>query len=222
VYEKFVGDDKVVIIEGCNNPKAVTLLLRAESKRTLDECHRSAIDAISVLKGFVREPRIVAGGGSSEAAMANAVRERGKFISGRSQLAIEKFAEALEEIPITLARNAGMNVIDTLAMLRSEHSKRNRDASAANYGIDVKRRRVANVFPYVIEPLVVKEQVLKSAVEVANLILRVDDVLMAKPALYTHTHDDGTQHSHKGGNKEHRHDYFDKLGKSQRPAHHYY
>jgi hypothetical protein len=73
----------------------------------------------------------------------------------------------------------------------------------------------------IIEPSIVKEQVIKTAVEVTNLLMRVDDVLMAKPAMYTHTHADGTQHSHPGGDKKHDH-YFDKLGRQQRPIHHYY
>lgn len=78
------------------------------------------------------------------------------------------------------------------------------------------------MFPSVIEPAVVKEQVIKTAVEVTNLLVRVDDVLMAKPTMYTHTHANGTKHSHAGGNQEHQHDYFDRLGRQQRPKHHYY
>ena len=221
VYEKFIGDDRMVLVEDCKNPRAVTLLLRADSKRTLDECHRSANDAISVLKNFIVDPRIVTGAGSNEAAMAHSVRVAAKSMSGKEQIVLEKFAEALEEIPLALARNAGMNPIDTLVALRFAHSKRDgRDASC--YGINVVDRKVSNMYSSIIEPVRVKLQVLSTAVEVACLLTRVDDVLMAKPALYTHTHDDGTQHSHKGGDKEHKHDYFDRLGKKQRPSHHYF
>jgi chaperonin GroEL (HSP60 family) len=218
VYEKQVGDDKMVFVEGCENPKAVTLLLRANSKRTLDECHRSALDAISVLRDFVIRPWVVAGGGAAEAAIAKAIREKASLISGRDQIVIQKFAEALEEIPLTIARNAGMDVIDTLVQLRSEHS----NGKASTHGVDAIERKVQEMFPSVIEPAAVKEQVIKTAVEVTSLLVRVDDVLMAKPTMYAHTHANGAKHSHAGGDKEHQHDHFDRLGKQQRPMHHYY
>jgi len=218
VYEKQVGDDKMVFVEGCENPKAVTLLLRANSKRTLDECHRSALDAINVLRDFVVRPSVVAGGGAAEAAIARAVREKASLVSGREQIVIQKFAEAFEEIPLTIARNAGMDVIDTLVQLRSKHS----NGKASTHGVDAVERRVQEMFPSVIEPATVKEQVIKTAVEVTNLLVRVDDVLMAKPTMYTHTHANGAKHSHAGGDREHQHDHFDRLGKQQRPMHHYY
>ena len=220
VYEKFVGDDKMVFIEGCRNPKAVTLLLRANSKGTLDESHRSVLDAINVLKDFITKPAIVTGGGSTEMAIARKVTKKASDMADRKQIVIQKFAEALEEIPLTIARNAGMNVIDTLAELRSKHSI---DAgNAIFYGVDAIERTVDMMFPTIIEPSIVKEQIIKTAVEVTNILIRVDDVLMAKPTMFTHTHTDGTKHSHAGGDKIHEHDYFDRLGKQQRPMHHYY
>jgi chaperonin GroEL (HSP60 family) len=220
VYEKFVGDDRMIFIEGCKNPKAVTLLLRANSKETLAECHRSVLDAINVLKDFITKPAVVTGGGSAEMAIARRVKEKAYQIAGREQIAIQKFAEALEEIPITLARNAGMNEIDTLAQLRSKHSPSN--ANANFYGVDAIERTVNVMFPSVIEPSIVKEQIIKTAVEVTNMLIRVDDVLMVKPTTYTHTHANGTKHSHANGDKMHEHDYFDRLGKQQRSMHHYY
>jgi chaperonin GroEL (HSP60 family) len=220
VYEKFVGDDRMVFIEGCKNPKAVTLLLRANSKETLAECHRSVLDAISVLKDFITMPAVVTGAGSTEMAIARRVKEEASQMAGREQIVMQKFAEALEEIPLTIARNAGMNVIDTIAQLRSKHSLSNGNASF--YGVDAIERSVNVMFPTVIEPSIVKEQIIKTAVEVANMLIRVDDVLMAKPTTYTHTHADGTKHSHADGHKKHEHDYFDRLGKQQRPMHHYY
>jgi archaeal chaperonin len=220
VYEKFVGDDKMVFIEGCRNPKAVTLLLRANSKETLDECHRSVLDAINVLKDFITKPAIVTGGGSTEMAIARKVKKKASDMADRKQIVIQKFAEALEEIPLTIARNAGMNIIDTLAELRSKHSVD--VGNAIFYGIDAIERTVDMMFPTIIEPSIVKEQIIKTAVEVTNMLIRVDDVLMAKPAMFTHTHTDGTRHSHAGGDKLHEHDYFDRLGKQQRPMHHYY
>lgn len=218
VFEKQVGDDKMVFVEECKDPKAVTLLLRANSKQTLDECHRSALDTISVLRDFIVRPSVVAGGGAAEAAIARAVREKALFISGREQIVVQKFAEALEEIPLTIARNAGMDTIDTLAQLRSRHL----NGKASSYGVDAIKRKVQEMLPSVIEPVAVKGQVYKTAVEVTNLLVRVDDVLMAKPTMYTHTHADGTKHSHAGGAKEHQHDHFDRLGRQQRPMHHYY
>jgi chaperonin GroEL (HSP60 family) len=221
VYEKFLGDDKMVFIEGCKNPKSVTLLLRANSKEALAECHRSVLDAINVLKDFITKPSIVSGGGCTEMAIAKRVKEKASQIAVREQIVIQKFAEALEEIPLTIARNAGMNVIDTLAELRLKNYLSNRNASSI-YGVDAIERKIKVMFPYVIEPSVVKEQIIKTAVEVTNMLIRVDDVLMAKPTTYTHTHADGTKHSHADGEKKHEHDYFDRLGKLQRPAHHYY
>ncbi|HEY3094998.1 MAG TPA: TCP-1/cpn60 chaperonin family protein [Nitrososphaera sp.] len=218
VCEKQVGNDRMVFVEGCKNPKAVTLLLRANSKRTLDEYHRSVIDAISVLRDFIVKPSVIAGGGAAEAAIARIVREKASFIPGREQIVVQKFAEALEEIPLTIARNAGMDVIDSLAQLRSQHS----NGKASSYGVNAIERKVDEMLPSIIEPTVVKEQVIKTAVEVTNLLVRVDDVLMAKPTMYTHTHSNGTKHSHAGGDKEHQHDHFDRLGRQQRPAHHYY
>ena len=220
VYEKFVADDKMVFIEGCRNPKAVTLLLRTNSKETLDEFHRSVLDAINVLKDFITKPAIVTGGGATEMAIARKVKKKASDMADRKQIVIQKFAEALEEIPLTIARNAGMNVIDTLAELRSKHSID--DGNAIFYGVDAIERTVDVMFPTIIEPSIVKEQIIKTAVEVTNMLIRVDDVLMAKPTMFTHTHTDGTKHSHAGGDKIHEHDYFDRLGKQQRPMHHYY
>ena len=221
VYEKFVGDDKMVFVEGCKNPKSVTILLRATSKRMLDEYHRSVLDAITVLKDFFISPSIVAGGGSTETIIANELRKRSFSIEGREQTVIQNFAEALEEIPLTLARNSGMNLVDTIAQLRNKNSEHNNGSVHSWYGIDAIERKVGEMYSKdVIEPLVVKEQIIKTAVEVASLLIRVDEVIMKKPAMYTHTHGDGTTHSHAKGNKSH--DHFDKLGKMQRPSHHYY
>ena len=224
VYEKFVGDDKMVFVDGCKNPKSVTLLLRANSKRSLDEYHRSVLDVIAVLRNFVIKPSIVAGAGSTEAIIANKIRVKANSIDNRRQIVVQRFAEALEEIPLTIARNAGMNTINTLTKLRNEYYSSMDDSSSdiAWYGIDAIERKVENVFHKgIIEPSVVREQILKTAVEVTNMLICVDDVLMAKPALYTHTHADGTRHSHVDGDKKHDH-YFDTLGKKQRPIHHYY
>jgi chaperonin GroEL (HSP60 family) len=220
VHESLVGDDKMVFIEGCINPKAVTILLRSSSKTILDEFHRSVLDSILVLQNYIVKPLIVYGGGSLEAIIANRIRKIADATKGRQQLVLEKFAVALEEIPLTIARNAGMDELNTITELRAKLSKQT-DAKLGWYGINAIERRVDDMrSKMVMEPTVVKEQVLKTAVEVTSLLIRVDDVLIKKQVLNTHTHSDGTTHSHSGGNK--KHDHFDRLGKQQRPMHHYY
>jgi chaperonin GroEL (HSP60 family) len=130
----------------------------------------------------------------------------------------------VEEIPLTIARNAGMNIMDVAIKLRTLSSKDNSTVNGGRkpywYGIDVFDRKVRGMFSDAIEPVLVKEQIMKTAIEVTNMLLRIDDVLISKPVMNTHTHADGTTHSHAGGNKSH--DHFDKLGKQQRPMHHYY
>lgn len=237
VYEKMVGDDKMVFVDGCSNPKSITFLLRASSKKILDEFHRTILDSIYVLRNFIMEPKIVPGGGAVEAFIAQLIKDRSFLISGKEQIVIQKFAEALEEIPLTIAKNAGMNTMDIGTRLRekvytqsllndSKIWKRGYQYNNSHdwYGINAIERKIDNMMNlHVIEPLMVKEQILITATEVIILLLRVDDVLMKKPVDmhgHTHTHIDGTTHSHKGGNKPH--DHFDRLGKQQRPMHHYY
>lgn len=221
VYEKYVGDDKIFFVEGCSDPKAVTLLLRANSRNILDELHRTVLDVISVLKNFIFKPLIVGGGGSTESILANRIRKQSYSIEGKEQLILQKFAESLEEIPLTIAKNAGMNIIDTFVELRSRNSNGFNDRNIKWYGIDATERKIRNVYSKISEPSIVKEQILKTAVEVSCLLLSVDDVLIAKPVMQTHTHADGTNHSHEGGDRKHDH-YFDRLGKQQRPTHHYF
>ena len=239
VYEKFVGDDRMVFVDGCKNPKSVTLLLRANSKVILDEFHRTVLDCLSVLKNFVVLPKIVAGGGSIEAIISYLIMQKSYLFKGKKQIVIKKFAEAFEEIPLTIARNAGMDRINTVTELRHkissqrylkniklENGERNRSHSDNHwYGINAIDRKIDNMMSLrVIEPFMVKEQIFVSAVELVSLLVRVDDVLMAKPVAdthsHSHTHADGTTHSHREGNKAHEH--FDRLGKQQRPMHHYY
>jgi chaperonin GroEL (HSP60 family) len=236
VYERMVDDDKMVFVDGCTNPKSVTILLRATSKKILDEFHRTILDSIYVLRNFIMEPKIVPGGGAVEAFVAMIIKERSYQFPGKEQIVIQKYAEALEEIPLTIARNAGMNTIDIRTHLRgkiySQTSSKGKIRSKENgpynnrywYGINAIDRKVDDMMNlHVVEPLMVKEQVLVTATESIALLMRVDDVVMKKPVEmhgHTHTHLDGTTHSHKGGSKPH--DHFDRLGKVQRPMHHYY
>ncbi len=173
VEERKVETDKWVFVEGCKHPKSVTILVRGGSQRVVDEAERSIHDSIMVTKDVLEKPFIVAGGGSPEAYVAGKLREWTNTLSGREQLAAEKFADALEVIPITLAENAGMDPIDTTTDLRAKQSKGSKWT-----GIDVKAAKIADMSKLdIFEPLSVKEQIIKSATEVASMILRIDDVI---------------------------------------------
>ena len=173
VEERKIETDKWVFVEGCKHPKAVTILIRGGSQRVVDEAERSVHDALMVTKDVLERPVIVAGGGAPEAYAAAKLREWVSTLSGREQLAAEKFAESLEVIPLTLAENAGMDPIDTITDLRSKQSKGSKWT-----GIDVRNGKIADISKLeIFEPLVVKEQIIKSATEVASMILRIDDVI---------------------------------------------
>ena len=179
VEERKIEEDRWVFIEGCKHPKSVTLLLRGGSQRVVDEVERSIHDAIMVVKDVMENPSIVAGGGAPETFAATKIRSWAKTLEGREQLAAEKFADALETIPLTLAENAGMDPIDTLASLRSRQIKGEKWT-----GVDVMKARIANMKSSdIIEPLLVKLQIVSAASEVACMILRIDDVVaIAKSA----------------------------------------
>src|ERR1039458_4534808 len=133
--ERKVEDDKWVFVEGCKNPKAVTILVRGGSQRVVDEAERSMHDAIMVVKDVLERPAIVAGGGAPEAELAAKIREYSNKLSGREQLAVVKFADALESIPQTLAENAGMDAIDTQVDIRAKHGQ-----GKKWFGINVDRK----------------------------------------------------------------------------------
>jgi thermosome len=173
VEERKIETDKWVFVEGAKHPKAVTILIRGGSQRVVDEAERSVHDALMVTKDVLERPVIVAGGGAPEAYAAAKLRDWVSTLSGREQLAAEKFAESLEVIPLTLAENAGMDPIDTITDLRSKQSKGSKWT-----GIDVRNGKIADISKLeIFEPLVVKEQIIKSATEVASMILRIDDVI---------------------------------------------
>ena len=173
VEERKVETDKWVFIEGCKHPKAVTILIRGGSQRVVDEAERSIHDALMVTKDVMEKPSIVAGGGSPESYVAGKLRDWSSTLSGREQLAADKFAESLEVIPLALAENAGMDPIDTLTELRSKQTKGSKWS-----GIDARGGKVVDMSKLdIVEPLSVKEQIIKSATEVASMILRIDDVI---------------------------------------------
>ncbi|MDX1595423.1 MAG: thermosome subunit beta [Nitrosopumilaceae archaeon] len=173
VEERKIEEDKWVFIEGCKHPKSVTLLLRGGSQRVVDEVERSVHDALMVVKDVMLNPFVVAGGGAPETYAATKLRNWSNSLEGREQLAAEKFADALESIPLTLAENAGMDPIDTLAALRSKQQKGEKWT-----GIDVMKAKIASMKASdIIEPLAVKEQIVSAASEAACMILRIDDVI---------------------------------------------
>ncbi len=188
VEERKIEEDRWVFIEGCRHPKSVSLLLRGGSQRVVDEVERSVHDAIMVVKDVMEMPSIVAGGGAPETYTATKLRIWSKTLEGREQLAAEKFAEALEAIPLTLAENAGMDPIDTLTNLRSKQLK-----GEKWIGVDVMKAKVANMKSSdIIEPLAVKQQIVSAATEAACMILRIDDVIATSKAA-------GPPHGGEGG-----------------------
>lgn len=175
VEERKLEEDKWVFIEGCKNPKAVTILVRGGTQRIVDEAERALHDALMVTKDVVEMPAVVAGGGAPEEEVSVQLRAWAQKLSGREQLAALKFADAMESIPLTLAENAGMDPIDTQVELRSKHQK-----DGKWVGVDAMNGKVADMYnKSVVEPLAVKLQILRSATEVASMILRIDDVIAA-------------------------------------------
>ena len=224
VYEKEIGDDKMVFVEGCKKPKSVTILIRAHSKKYLDEFHRTILDGIYVLRDFIQNPKIVGGGGAFEAIAANKIRKVMTSVDGKEQLAMEKFADALEQIPLTLATNAGMDYLSTLSALRSKISSSN-NGRCEWYGIDTNQRKITETFSKkIFEPKILKEQIIKTTNDVISILLGIDDIFMKTPEMFTHTHANGNTHTHKGGSLKHEHhnEKLDRLGKEQRGSHHYY
>ncbi|MDE0831642.1 MAG: thermosome subunit beta [Nitrosopumilus sp.] len=172
-HQKKVESDKWVFIEGCKHPQSVTMLIRGGTQRVIDEVDRSIHDSLMVVKDVIEKPEIVAGGGAPEAFAASQLKTWADNFDGREQLAIKKYAEALEVIPLTIAENAGMDPIDTMATLRSKQNQGQKWT-----GIDAKNTKIADMMAInVLEPIVVKEQIIKSATEAACMILRIDDVI---------------------------------------------
>lgn len=178
VSEKKVSGDQMVFVEGCKNPKSVSILLRGGSEHVVDEAERAIKDAIGATTSAIKAGKIVTGGGSSEVEVAMRLREFAKTVGGREQLAIEAFAETLEIIPRTLAETAGMDPIDTIVALRSKHSSKDKDAKYI--GVDVYNNGYINMLTAkVIEPVTIKTQAIACASEVAEMLLRIDDIIAA-------------------------------------------
>jgi thermosome len=175
VEERHIETDQWVFIEGCKNPRAVSILLRGGSQRVVDEAERSVYDALMTVKDVVEYPYVVPGGGAPEAVLSQQIREWSDSLEGRAQLAAEHFADAIETIPLVLAENAGMDPIDTQVQLRAKIS-----SNKPKYGIDVINKKISDMTAKdVYEPLAVKEHIVNAATEVASMILRIDNVIAA-------------------------------------------
>ena len=175
VEEKKIGGEEMTFVRECKDPKAVTILVRGSTEHVVDEVDRSVEDAIGAVVSAVEVGKIVAGAGAPEAEVAKRLRKFAEGFSGREQLAIQAFADALEIVPRSLAENGGLDPIDTLVELRATHDKGNITA-----GIDLTNKKIVNALSIgVIDPLKVKTQAIKSASEAAEMILRIDDVISA-------------------------------------------
>jgi thermosome len=177
VEERKIGDDKMLFVEKCKDPHSVAILIRAGLERMVDEAERAMTDALSVVSDVTENNKIVAGGGAAEIEVAKELRKYANKVGGREQLAIEAFADAMEIIPKALTENAGFEPIDVLIELRSAHDKED----GKYEGLNVFTGKVQNSLENgVVEPIVVKIQAIKSAVESTSMILRIDDVITSK------------------------------------------
>ena len=171
--EKKTGGDSMLFITGCKNPKAVSIVIRGGTEHVVDSLERALEDALRVVGVTIEDEKLVAGGGSPEVELSLRLSEYAATLKGREQLAVNKFAEAIEVIPRTLAENAGLDPIDMMVELKSQHEKGNKNA-----GLDVYTGDVIDMMDKgVVEPLRVKTQAINSATESAVMILRIDDVI---------------------------------------------
>ncbi len=176
VEERKVGDDKMVFVEGCKDPKTVSVLIRGGTERVVDEAERAFHDAVSVVRDAVEDAKIVPGGGAPEVEVASQLREYAGTLKGREQIAVNRFADAMEIIPKTLAENAGHDPIDVIVALRADHG-----SGKNTMGVDVLSGKSKDMMKAgVLEPLRVKTHAVRSAAEAASLILRIDDVIASK------------------------------------------
>ena len=176
VEERKISDDYMTFVTGSKNPKAISLLIRAGTEHVADEIERSLTDSLHVVAAAVEDGAYVTGGGSAAEEMAFNLRNYATKVGGRQQLAIEKFADALEEIPRALSENAGLDPIDILIRIRSEHANGHK-----TYGINVFSGNVEDMEKTgVIEPIRIGKQAVEAATEAAVMILRIDDVIATK------------------------------------------
>ncbi|MCJ2513853.1 MAG: TCP-1/cpn60 chaperonin family protein [Candidatus Thermoplasmatota archaeon] len=176
IEEKKIGDDKMTFVTNCKNPKAVSILIRGTTDHVIDELERALHDALSVVKVALEDGKMTSGGGAAATEIAMSLRDYAPNVGGREQMAIEAFANAIEIVPKTLSENAGLDPIDMMLEVRSQHKKGNIHA-----GINVLVGKVDDMFKNnVLEPLRVSFQEIEASTEAANMILRIDDVIASK------------------------------------------
>ena len=176
VEERKVGDEKMVFVEGCKNPRSVTILLRAGLERLVDEAERAVHDALSSVADAIREGKVIGGGGAVEIELARYLREVAPKLGGKEQLAVEAFAKALENLPMALAENAGLDPVEIIMKLRAAHAK----PEGLWHGINVLSGDIEDMVKLgVLEPASVKANAIKAGTEAATLILRIDDLIAA-------------------------------------------
>jgi len=177
VEEKLIGEDKFIVVSECKEPRAATLLIRGGTDCVLDEVKRAVHDAIGDIGAAIESGKVLPGAGAVEIKLSKVLLEFAENFSGRERLAIIAFARALEVIPATLIENAGLDPITLLSKLKSANSKQ-----GAFFGIDVMSGKVIEPMKAgIIEPIKIKQQALATAVEVTNMILRIDDIIINKP-----------------------------------------
>jgi archaeal chaperonin len=194
VDERKVGDDRMTFVTGCSNPRSVSILVRGGTEHVTQEVERSLHDALKVVGSVLEDGVVCPGGGATEVDLAVRLRKWAGTVGGREQLAVEAFAQSLEAVPWALAENGGYDSIDTLIQLRSAHdgSKANR-----NIGVNLSDGKTADMWKLrVIEPVRVKRQALSSAVEVASMVLRIDDIIASKKSTPSPPGGPGGGHDH--------------------------
>jgi len=170
------GENVMTYVNGCINPRALTIIVRGGSKHVLDETERAIRDGLGDVVAVLRDGQVVSGGGAIEIELSKRLKEFSQSLSGREQLAVEEFAASLECVPVSLAENAGLDPIDILTELKSAH-----DAGQGNFGLNLFTGKVENTYDAgIIEPLKIKTQAISSASEVATMILRIDDVIASR------------------------------------------
>jgi chaperonin GroEL (HSP60 family) len=177
-------DDRMTYVSGCPDPKALSILIHGGSEHVMDEMERALQDGLGDVATVVKDGKIVAGAGAIEMELSKKLRDFAHSLTGREQLAVQEFADALEYIPLTLAENGGLDPIDVLTELKARH-----DNGEVNVGINITNNKIEDSLAAgIIEPLKIKTQAIGSSVEVATMILRIDDVLASK----TNTNQRGT------------------------------
>lgn len=178
VEQKKVGDSDMTFVTGCTNAKSVSILIRGGTEHVTQEVERSLNDALKVVSSVLEDGVICPGGGATEMELAVRLRKFAPTVGGREQLAVESFAQALEVIPWALAENGGFDAINSILDLRQHHEGAHANKNAGLNFADGKSTDMMG--SHVIEPLRVKTQALSSAAEVANLVLKIDDIIAAK------------------------------------------